>query len=127
MKFNGVLCGRATWKEGIPMYAKQGRRHSGNGCETEGVKNINNVNSELKAATSWHPIYGLEPARSELISRVESWTTNVKGAASHAQWAHLHFSLLQLKGIIQGLLTTRVVSRLSRERAGTPAVPAISV
>ena len=23
-KFNGVLCGRATWKEGIPVYAKQG-------------------------------------------------------------------------------------------------------
>ena len=24
VKFNGVLCGRATWKEGIPVYAKQG-------------------------------------------------------------------------------------------------------
>ena len=24
VKFNGVLCGRATWKEGIPIYAKQG-------------------------------------------------------------------------------------------------------
>jgi hypothetical protein len=25
------------------------------------VKNINNVNSKLKAATSWYPIYGVEP------------------------------------------------------------------
>src|SRR5207237_1487354 len=24
VKFNGVLCGRATWKDGIPVYAKQG-------------------------------------------------------------------------------------------------------
>src|SRR5215470_13777746 len=24
VKFNGVLCGRATWKDGIPIYAKQG-------------------------------------------------------------------------------------------------------
>src|SRR6202035_613614 len=24
VKFNGVLCGRASWKEGIPVYAKQG-------------------------------------------------------------------------------------------------------
>jgi hypothetical protein len=26
------------------------------------VKNINNVNDRLKAATSWHEIYGMEPA-----------------------------------------------------------------
>ena len=24
VKFNGVLCGRATWKDGIPVYAKKG-------------------------------------------------------------------------------------------------------
>src|SRR5205814_4336791 len=24
VKFNGVLCGRATWKDGIPIYAQQG-------------------------------------------------------------------------------------------------------
>ena len=24
VKFNGVLCGRATWADGIPVYAKQG-------------------------------------------------------------------------------------------------------
>ena len=23
-RFSGVLCGRATWKDGIPIYAKQG-------------------------------------------------------------------------------------------------------
>jgi tagatose 1,6-diphosphate aldolase len=62
VKFNGVLCGRATWKEGIPIYAKQGAGAFRKWLEDEGVKNINNVNARLKAATSWHSIYGVEPA-----------------------------------------------------------------
>ena len=45
VKFNGVLCGRATWKEGIPVYAKQGAEAFRKWLETEGVKNINNVNA----------------------------------------------------------------------------------
>jgi tagatose 1,6-diphosphate aldolase len=60
VKFNGVLCGRATWKDGIPIYAKQGAAAFRKWLETEGVKNINNVNDKLKAATSWHSIYGVE-------------------------------------------------------------------
>jgi tagatose 1,6-diphosphate aldolase len=62
VKFNGVLCGRATWKEGIPVYAKQGAAAFRKWLETEGVKNIENVNQKLKAATSWFPIYDVEPA-----------------------------------------------------------------
>ncbi len=62
VKFNGVLCGRATWKDGIPIYAKQGAAAFRKWLETEGVKNINNVNGKLKAATSWHSIYETEPA-----------------------------------------------------------------
>ncbi len=62
VKFNGVLCGRATWKDGIPIYAKQGAAAFRKWLETEGVKNINNVNDKLKAATSWHSIYEVEPA-----------------------------------------------------------------
>src|SRR5215813_3952081 len=62
VKFNGVLCGRATWKEGIPVYAKQGAAAFRQWLETEGVKNINNVNAKLKTATSWHSIYDVEPA-----------------------------------------------------------------
>jgi tagatose 1,6-diphosphate aldolase len=62
VKFNGVLCGRATWKEGIPIYAKQGASAFRTWLESEGVANINNVNERLKAATSWYPIYGVEPA-----------------------------------------------------------------
>ena len=57
VKFNGVLCGRATWKDGIPVYAKQGGKAFRQWLETEGVKNINNVNERLKAATSWFSLY----------------------------------------------------------------------
>jgi len=61
VKFNGVLCGRATWKDGISIYAKQGAAAFRTWLESEGVKNINNVNDRLKAATSWFSIYGVEP------------------------------------------------------------------
>jgi len=63
VKFNGVLCGRATWKDGIPVYAQQGPQAFRKWLEEQGVKNINNVNERLKAATSWHSIYEVkEPA-----------------------------------------------------------------
>ncbi|HEY6970079.1 MAG TPA: tagatose 1,6-diphosphate aldolase [Candidatus Angelobacter sp.] len=63
VKFNGVLCGRATWKDGIPVYAKQGAKGFEEWLKTEGVKNIQNVNERLKAATPWHSIYEVpEPA-----------------------------------------------------------------
>ena len=62
VKFNGVLCGRATWKDGIPIYAKQGADAFRKWLQDQGVKNINNVNERLKAASSWHPIYQVEPA-----------------------------------------------------------------
>ena len=51
--FNGVLCGRATWKDGIPIYAKQGADAFRRWLETVGVENINNVNTALQAATPW--------------------------------------------------------------------------
>ena len=43
-RFSGVLCGRATWKDGIPIYGKQGADAFRQWLETEGVKNIANVN-----------------------------------------------------------------------------------
>src|SRR5580692_10925956 len=49
-KFNGVLCGRATWKDGISVYAKEGARAFKHLLETTGVENISNVNEALKAA-----------------------------------------------------------------------------
>ncbi len=60
VKFNGVLCGRATWKDGIPIYAQQGGKAFEAWLKDEGVKNINNVNNALKAATPWYSIYEVQ-------------------------------------------------------------------
>src|SRR5580704_11520628 len=51
--FSGVLCGRATWKDGIPVYAKQGVHALEDWLKDQGVKNINNVNSKLVTAKPW--------------------------------------------------------------------------
>jgi tagatose 1,6-diphosphate aldolase len=61
-RFSGVLCGRATWKDGIPVYAKQGRDAFKQWLENEGVKNINNVNQRLQPARPWFEFYGAKAA-----------------------------------------------------------------
>lgn len=62
VQFNGVLCGRATWKDGIPVYAKQGPDAFRKWLQDQGVKNIENVNARLKAATPWYATYGARTA-----------------------------------------------------------------
>jgi tagatose 1,6-diphosphate aldolase len=57
-RFSGVLCGRATWKDGIPVYGKSGGDAFRTWLESEGVKNIENVNSRLKSARPWYAFYG---------------------------------------------------------------------
>jgi tagatose 1,6-diphosphate aldolase len=52
--YSGVLCGRATWKEGIPVYAKQGVKALEDWLATEGVKNINAVNAAIGTAKPWY-------------------------------------------------------------------------
>ena len=60
--FSGVLCGRATWKEGIPVYAQQGAKALEDWLNDQGVKNIKNVNERLKAAKPWYSFYGASSA-----------------------------------------------------------------
>ncbi len=52
-EYSGVLCGRATWKKGIPVYATKGVKALEDWLNTEGVKNINCVNDAIKSAKSW--------------------------------------------------------------------------
>ena len=61
--YSGVLCGRATWKEGIPVYAKQGAKALEDWLGVEGVKNIDAVNAALTTAKPWYAKAGLpQPA-----------------------------------------------------------------
>jgi len=62
VRFAGVLCGRATWKEGIPVYGKSGGDAFRAWLQKDGVANINNVNDCLKKASPWFSFYGAQSA-----------------------------------------------------------------
>jgi tagatose 1,6-diphosphate aldolase len=51
--YSGVLCGRATWKDGMGIYAHQGVKALEDWLSGQGVKNINAVNDAIKGATPW--------------------------------------------------------------------------
>jgi tagatose 1,6-diphosphate aldolase len=51
--FSGVLCGRATWKDGIPVYARGGASALEDWLNSQGVKNIQAINAALSAAKPW--------------------------------------------------------------------------
>lgn len=55
--FCGVLCGRATWKDGVGFYARGGPEALQEWLETDGVKNIRAVNASLRYATPWSEKY----------------------------------------------------------------------
>lgn len=57
--YSGVLCGRATWKDGMPIYATQGLAALEDFLSTEGVKNIEAVNAAITGATSWKKKAGI--------------------------------------------------------------------
>jgi tagatose 1,6-diphosphate aldolase len=57
--YSGVLCGRATWKNGIPVYAKQGAKALEDWMNSEGIQNINAVNAAIKTAKPWQRKYGI--------------------------------------------------------------------
>lgn len=52
--FNGVLCGRATWKDGVLPFASDGEQVSRKWLRETGKENIEALNEVLKkTATSW--------------------------------------------------------------------------
>jgi tagatose 1,6-diphosphate aldolase len=57
--YSGVLCGRATWKEAIPVFAKQGMQALEDWLGDKGVKNINAVNDAIKSAKPWYQKNGV--------------------------------------------------------------------
>jgi tagatose 1,6-diphosphate aldolase len=57
--FSGVLCGRATWQDGIPDYGKGGASALREWLSTKGVQNIQALNEVLaRGAKPWWDFYG---------------------------------------------------------------------
>jgi tagatose 1,6-diphosphate aldolase len=52
-RYSGVLCGRATWQDGVPVYAKHGRKALEEWLKVDGIATIQAVNDSLRSATSW--------------------------------------------------------------------------
>ena len=57
VRFSGVLCGRATWKDGVGVFVRGGAAALQQWVETQGVQNLRSVNDSLKAATPWSETY----------------------------------------------------------------------
>ncbi|WP_026906936.1 tagatose-bisphosphate aldolase [Paucisalibacillus globulus] len=52
--FNGVLCGRATWKDSVAIFSEQGEEKAVEWLQTQGRKNIEELNTVLeRTATPW--------------------------------------------------------------------------
>lgn len=51
--FSGVLCGRAIWQDGVPVFVQQGASALDAWLQEHGVRNIQNVNVHLTAARPW--------------------------------------------------------------------------
>ena len=61
--YSGVLCGRATWKDGMPIYATKGLHALEDWLSTEGVKNIQAVNQAIaSSAKPWQAKAGIAAA-----------------------------------------------------------------
>jgi tagatose 1,6-diphosphate aldolase len=52
-RFSGVLCGRATWQDGVVVYAREGRKALDAWLASQGTANIQAVNECLAKARSW--------------------------------------------------------------------------
>jgi tagatose 1,6-diphosphate aldolase len=52
-KFHGVLAGRATWQDGVPVYVKKGAAALEDWLNTTGLENVRNMNQVLKSARPW--------------------------------------------------------------------------
>jgi tagatose 1,6-diphosphate aldolase len=51
--FSGVLCGRATWQDGVSVFVQRGTSALEDWLFEQGVRNIEKVNAHLTAARPW--------------------------------------------------------------------------
>jgi tagatose 1,6-diphosphate aldolase len=60
VQFHGVLCGRATWQDGVSIFARQGPAALEEWLNTTGAQNVKNVNRVLKFARPWYEARGMQ-------------------------------------------------------------------
>ena len=60
-QFHGVLAGRATWQDGVPVYARQGPDALKRWLNTTGLENVKNINRVLKFARPWREARSMQP------------------------------------------------------------------
>ena len=53
VEFHGVLAGRATWQEGVPIYVKDGRTALEDWMNSVGAQRIEDINRTLRLARPW--------------------------------------------------------------------------
>lgn len=54
VRFHGVLGGRATWQDGVPVYVKHGAAALEDWLNAKGLQNVRNINHVLSSAYPWH-------------------------------------------------------------------------
>jgi tagatose 1,6-diphosphate aldolase len=62
---SGVLCGRAIWQDGVPVFVQHGAVALNDWLQEHGVRNIQNVNAHLTAARPWFERIGAAPRTKE--------------------------------------------------------------
>ncbi len=54
VEFHGVLGGRATWQDGVPVYVAKGAAALEEWLDTQGARNVQEVNRVLQSARPWY-------------------------------------------------------------------------
>jgi tagatose 1,6-diphosphate aldolase len=57
--YSGVLCGRAHWKDSLPIYGKHGLKALEEWLQREGARRVNAVNEAIRSATPWYTRMGM--------------------------------------------------------------------
>jgi tagatose 1,6-diphosphate aldolase len=61
VKFHGVLAGRAMWQAGVPVYVHKGAAALEDWLNTNGLKNVKDINQLLRFAHPWHQANSMQP------------------------------------------------------------------
>lgn len=60
VQFHGVLAGRATWQDGVPVYVRKGPAALEEWLNTVGLQNVKDINQVLKFAHPWQEALSMQ-------------------------------------------------------------------